>query len=625
MRNVYIENNSLKETLDNYIINIKPIGTESINTIDAVGRVCSKAIFAEVCDPTYNASAMDGIAVCSADTINASELKPLVLKEGQYQYVNTGNAINQPYDSVIMIEDVINNEDGTISIIAPSKPWQHIRCIGETVVATEMVVPSKYIIRELDLGAILASGNSKIEVYKKPRVAVIPTGNEMVEDTKDLQKGKLMESNSRVMSALVKLYGGEPNRYGICIDDEALLEETIKKAVKENDAVLINAGSSAGTKDYTKKIIERLGKVYTHGLAIKPGKPTILGIIDGKPVIGVPGYPVSAYIVMEKGVKEVIARMLNIEPIPRTKVNAIMTKRVVSSLKNEEFIRVALGYVEGKLVATPMERGAAAVMSMVKADGIVDLDRNTEGIEAGETVEVELYRPLEEIKKKLVIIGSHDVVIDILGDRMPVSSAHVGSMGGILALKANSAHVAPIHLLDKDTGEYNVPFVKKFFDEDMALIKGLGRTQGILVPKGNKNNITSVAQLKGGKFSFANRQNGAGTRLLFDYQLEKNGVDKNEVVGYDKEYTTHLAVASAVLNGVADCGMAVLSAANIMGLDFIPVGEESYDFLVKADMLDDPRIKQFISILQSKEFKEKVEKIGGYTFNEIGKVTIIKC
>ena len=625
MRNVYIENNSLKETLDNYIINIKPIGTESINTIDAVGRVCSKAIFAEVCDPIYNASAMDGIAVCSADTINASELKPLVLKEGQYQYVNTGNAINQPYDSVIMIEDVINNEDGTISIIAPSKPWQHIRCIGETVVATEMVVPSKYIIRELDLGAILASGNSKIEVYKKPRVAVIPTGNEMVEDTKDLQKGKLMESNSRVMSALVKLYGGEPNRYGICIDDEALLEETIKKAVKENDAVLINAGSSAGTKDYTKKIIERLGKVYTHGLAIKPGKPTILGIIDGKPVIGVPGYPVSAYIVMEKVVKEVIARMLNIEPIPRTKVNAIMTKRVVSSLKNEEFIRVALGYVEGKLVATPMERGAAAVMSMVKADGIVDLDRNTEGIEVGETVEVELYRPLEEIKKKLVIIGSHDVVIDILGDSMPVSSAHVGSMGGILALKANSAHIAPIHLPDKDTGEYNVPFVKKFFDEDMALIKGLGRTQGILVPKGNKNNITSVAQLKGGKFSFANRQNGAGTRLLFDYQLEKNGVDKNEVVGYDKEYTTHLAVASAVLNGVADCGMAVLSAANIMGLDFIPVGEESYDFLVKADMLDDPRIKQFISILQSKEFKEKVEKIGGYTFNEIGKVTIIKC
>ena len=625
MRNVYIENNSLKETLDNYIINVGKMGTEMVPTIESVGRVCAKAIFARVCDPTYNASAMDGIAVCSIDTAEASELKPMVLKKGQFQYVNTGNPINQPYDSVIMIEDVINNEDSSISIIAPSKPWQHIRCIGETVVATEMVVPSNYIIRELDLGAILASGNAEVEVYKKPKVAVIPTGNEMVEDTKDLAKGKLMESNSRVMSALVKSYGGDPVRYGICIDDEELLEDRIKVAVKENDVVLINAGSSAGTKDYTKKIIEKLGKVYAHGLAIKPGKPTILGIIDGKPIIGVPGYPVSAYIVMEKVVKAVIAKMINIEPIPRMKVNAIMTKRVVSSLKNEEFIRVALGFVDDKVVATPMERGAAAVMSMVKADGIVDLDRNTEGIEAGETVEVELYRPLEEIKKKLVIIGSHDVVIDIIGDSMPVSSAHVGSMGGILALKANSAHIAPIHLLDKDTGEYNVSFVKRFFDEDMALIKGLGRTQGILVPKGNKNNITSVEALRGGKFSFANRQNGAGTRLLFDYQLEKFGISKEEVVGYDKEYTTHLAVASAVLNGVADCGMAVLSAANIMGLDFIPVGEESYDFLVRASMLEDPRIKEFIAIIQSKEFKEKVEKVGGYTLNDIGKVTIIKC
>ena len=625
MRNVYIENNSLKETLDEYLKLVNVVDTEEVSTLNSVGRVCAKAIFAKVCDPTYNASAMDGIAVCSIDTASASELNPLRLKEGQFEYVNTGNAINQPFDSVIMIEDVINNEDGSISIIAPSKPWQHIRCIGETVVATEMIFPSKQKVRELDIGAILASGNDTVCVYKKPQVAVIPTGNEMVEDAKDLKKGKLMESNSRVMSALINSYGGEAHRYNICIDDEALLEDTIKKAVKENDAVLVNAGSSAGTKDYTKRIIEKLGKVYTHGLAIKPGKPTILGIIDGKPVIGVPGYPVSAYIVMEKVVKEVISKMLSINAQTRDVVKAIMTKRVVSSLKNEEFIRVALGDVEGKLVATPMDRGAAAVMSMVKADGIVDVDRNSEGIEAGEEVDVELYRPLDEIKKKLVIIGSHDVVIDIIGDTLPVSSAHVGSMGGILAIKANSAHIAPIHLLDKDTGEYNVPFVKKYFEEDMALIKGLGRTQGIVVPKGNPKGIKSCEDLKGGKFSFANRQNGAGTRLLFDYQLSKYGISPEEVVGYDKEYTTHLAVASAVLNGVADCGMAVLSAANIMGLDFIPVGEESYDFLVKADMLEDERIKKFIATIQSEDFKAKVEKIGGYTFKDIGKVTIIKC
>ena len=625
MRNVYIENNSLKDSLDKYLKLVNVVETEEVPTIEAVGRVCAKAIFAKVCDPTYNASAMDGIAVCSIDTADATELNPLTLKEGQFEYVNTGNAVNQPFDSVIMIEDVINNEDGSISIIAPSKPWQHIRCIGETVVATEMIFPSKQRIRELDLGAILASGNATVCAYKKPNVAVIPTGNEMVEDAKDLKKGKLMESNSRVMSALINSYGGEAYRYNICIDDESLLEETIKKAVKENDVVLVNAGSSAGTKDYTKRIIERLGKVYTHGLAIKPGKPTILGIIEGKPVIGVPGYPVSAYIVMEKVVKEVIAKMTSISSQTRDKVKAVMTKRVVSSLKNEEFIRVALGFVDNKLVATPMDRGAAAVMSMVKADGIVDVDWNSEGIEAGEEVEVELYRPLDEIKKKLVIIGSHDVVIDIIGDSLPVSSAHVGSMGGILAIKADSAHIAPIHLLDKDTGEYNIPFIKKYFEQDMALIKGLGRTQGIVVPKGNPKGIKSVADLKGGKFSFANRQNGAGTRLLFDYQLSKYGIDKDEVVGYEKEYTTHLAVASAVLNGVADCGMAVLSAANIMGLDFIPVGEESYDFLVRADMLEDERIKKFIATIKSPDFRAKVEEIGGYTFNDIGKVTIVKC
>lgn len=625
MRNVYIENNSLKDSLDDYLKLVNVVETEEVPTIEAVGRVCAKAIFAKVCDPTYNASAMDGIAVCSIDTADATELNPLTLKEGQFEYVNTGNAVNQPFDSVIMIEDVINNEDGSISIIAPSKPWQHIRCIGETVVATEMIFPSKQRIRELDLGAILASGNATVFAYKKPNVAVIPTGNEMVEDAKDLKKGKLMESNSRVMSALINSYGGEAHRYNICIDDESLLEDTIKKAVKENDAVLVNAGSSAGTKDYTKRIIERLGKVYTHGLAIKPGKPTILGIIDGKPVIGVPGYPVSAYIVMEKVVKEVIAKMTSISSQTRDKVKAVMTKRVVSSLKNEEFIRVALGFVDNKLVATPMDRGAAAVMSMVKADGVVDVDWNSEGIEAGEEVEAELYRPLDEIKKKLVIIGSHDVVIDIIGDSLPVSSAHVGSMGGILAIKADSAHIAPIHLLDKDTGEYNIPFIKKYFEQDMALIKGLGRTQGIVVPKGNPKGIKSVAELKGGKFSFANRQNGAGTRLLFDYQLSKYGIDKDEVVGYEKEYTTHLSVASAVLNGVVDCGMAVLSAANIMGLDFIPVGEESYDFLVRADMLEDERIKKFIATIKSPEFRAKVEEIGGYTFNDIGKVTIVKC
>ncbi|MCQ2409344.1 MAG: molybdopterin biosynthesis protein [Clostridia bacterium] len=622
MRDTYIENKDLDKALGEYLEYVCPMPSEKISATDSVGRITSEAIYANVCDPVYNASAMDGIAVNSETTLSASELTPLTLNEGEYEYVNTGGAINPPFDSVIMIEDVIKNGE-SISIVSPSRPWQHIRCIGETVVATEMVIPSGRKIRAIDLGAILASGNPEVRVFKKPRVMIIPTGNEMVEKVEDLKKGALMESNSRVFAAMVEEFGGIPFRHEIVKDDEVLLEDALKEAAENYDAVIINAGSSAGTKDFTSRIIAKLGNVITHGLAIKPGKPTILGTINNKQVIGVPGYPVSAYIVMEKVVREVISKMTGINAPSRMTAEAVLTKRVVSSFKNEEYIRVAMGFVNGKLMATPLSRGAAQTMSMVKADGIVTLDRYTEGIEAGETVQVELYRSLDEIKKNLVIVGSHDVVIDVISDKMPVSSAHVGSMGGILALKSGSCHVAPIHLLDEETGIYNVKYVREFFTEKMALIKGLGRTQGIAVPKGNPKNIDSVKQLKGGKVSFANRQNGAGTRILFDFLLKKADISPEEVVGYDKEYTTHLAVASAVKNGAADCGMLVSSAASILDLDFIKVGEESYDFLVKADMLVDDRIKKFIEVLKSSDFKKQVEKIGGYTFNGIGEVTII--
>lgn len=620
-RDQYIQNNDLESALLNYRSLIKPMDTELIDAKDCVGRVLAKAIYAKVCDPVYNASAMDGIAVISEKTLSASEINPLELKENDFTYVNTGNPVLPPFDSVIMIEDVIQDGEKTF-ITSPSTPWQHVRCVGETVVSTEMVLPSHHKVRALDLGAILASGNPQVEVYKKPLFGVIPTGNEMVESTSELKVGKLMESNSHVFCALLKEYGAEANRNNIVLDNEEDLKNAILKQLKKSDAVIINAGSSAGTKDFTSKIIASLGQVVLHGLAIKPGKPTILGIIDGKPVIGVPGYPVSAYIVMEKVVKEVVETMIGLKSSSRQTVKATLTKRVVSSFKNEEFVRVTMGEVDGKLICTPLNRGAAAVMSMVKADGLINIERNVEGIEAGDEVEVELYRPLDEIKKNLVIIGSHDVVLDVVSDKMPVSSAHVGSMGGILALKANACHVAPIHLLDGETGEYNISFIKKYFDEPMVLIKGLGRTQCLITEKGNPKNILSLSDLKKG-YSFANRQKGAGTRLLFDYQLQKLGIYSSEIKGYDKEYTTHLAVASAVKNGVADCGLAVISAAKIMDLEAYPIANEEYDFLIKKSSYDMPQIKEFIATLTSQDFKDKVNEIGGYTFDRTGEVIFI--
>ena len=396
-------------------------------------------------------------------------------------------------------------------------------------------------------------------------------------------------------------------------------------ALSENDIVIINAGSSAGTKDFTAKIIEKMGKIVVHGLAMKPGKPTILGIINNKVVIGVPGYPISAYLVYEKIVKKVIEKSLGLPIIEEnTYIEAQLTKSISSSLKNEEFVRVALGEVNGKMVASPLERGAAAVMSMVKADGIVIVPRFSEGISRGEKVVVELLKPLESIKKSLLIVGSHDPIIDIIADKMLLSSSHVGSMSGIIALKNQATHIAPIHLIDSD-GEYNKSFVRQYFPQGtMALIKGLQRIQGLFVPKGNPKNITSLSMLKNKKISFANRQNGSGTRLLFDNEIKKLGIESSDILGYDKEFTTHLAVATAVKNGVFDCGLGVLSAANIMGLDFLPIGQESYDFLVQKDMLDDERIKKFISIITSRQFQFEVEELGGYEFLDTGKIEVIE-
>ena len=621
MRNTYIENNDFAATLNGYLDLFSTLPAEEIESYRASGRVSAQAVFAKVCDPTYNAAAMDGIAVKASDTLTANEITPLTLNEEQFIYVNTGNAVPPPFDSVVMIEDVVF-KGGRATLTAPSRPYQHLRCVGETVAANEMVIPSRRKIRPMDLGAILASGNDAISVVKKPVVSVIPTGEEMVERATDLATGKLMESNSRVFCALVDEYGGVAVRKDVVRDDREILKKSLLDALKDSDIVLVNAGSSAGTKDFTKSVIEEIGEVYAHGLAIKPGKPTILGRVGKKAVIGVPGYPVSAYVVMEKVVKPLIEKMLGLPFSSRQKLTATLTKRVTSSLKNEEFIRVALGYVDGEYFATPLERGASAVMSMIKADGIFTVDKHAEGVETGEKVEIELYSTEETIKKNLVIVGSHDLAVDVIGDSIPVVSAHVGSMGGILALKNNSAHVAPIHLLDEN-GEYNKSYVRKYFPSgEMALITGLGRIQGLIVAKGNPKHILSVQDVAKGH-TFANRQNGAGTRILFDHLLQKENIPTEKIIGYEKEYTTHLGVAAAVKFGSADCGMGVLSAALTMDLDFIPVGTEHYDFLVPARLLSDARVKSFLSVIKSEDFAKKMLSLGGYSLDGIGEVEII--
>lgn len=626
-RNIYIDNIDVDLAKDKYYtrLNIQPTW-EEVDVLDSLNRITFEAVYALISSPNYNAAAMDGIAVKSSDTKEATETNPVVLEEGKdFIYINTGNPIEEPYDAVIMIEDVIELGDGKVQILKAAYPWQHVRPIGEDIVATEMILPSRHRIRPIDVGALLSGGIEKVKVYRKPRVGIIPTGNEIVERVSQLQVGKVIDSNSRVFEGLILENGGIPNRYSPVEDDYDKIKEAILKGIQENDMLIIGAGSSAGSKDYTASVIEELGEVVVHGVAMKPGKPTILGIIDEKPVIGIPGYPVSAYLVFETFVIPLILKFIGLEEEKEVFQQAIISKKITSSLKNRELIRVNLGYVKDKLVATPLSSGAGVTMSLVKADGIAIIPQSLEGVDAGSPIDVRVLKPLSQIKETLVSIGSHDIIMDILADMMRLTSGHVGSMGGILAMRRGECHIAPIHLLDMDTGEYNVSYVKKYFKgQKMALIKGVRRHQGFIVEKGNPKGIKGFSDLTRDDVVYINRQRGAGTRILLDYHLKEENIDPSHIKGYDREMTTHMAVASAVKTGSATTGLGIFSAAKALDLDFVEVAYEDYDFLVPFDLLEDDKIKRFIEILISDEFKKRVDALGGYGFERTGEIVIVE-
>jgi len=632
-RNIYLSNVELNEAIDLFSRSFADFSalrrSERIPVIESLGRITKEPVFARISSPHYNAAAMDGIAVKASSTYGADESNPLWLKLNKdFRYIDTGDVIEDPFDAVIMIEDVVNIDEETVEIIKAASPWQHVRPVGEDIVANEMIIPAAHKIRSFDIGALLSGGIVDVEVISKPRVGIIPTGTEIIEPWDKIEPGKIIDSNSRMFESLIKEYGGSPVRYKPVIDDYELIKEQIKAAIAENDIVIVNAGSSAGSEDFTPHIVEELGELIVHGVAIKPGKPVILGKIDNKPLIGIPGYPVSAYFVFEAFVKPLIFKILNIEVKKRPVVKAVLSKRIVSSLKHLEFARMKLGKVEDKLIATPLSRGAGVTTSLVKADGITVIPKHIEGFESGEMIEVELLRDLEEIENTIVSIGSHDIIMDLIGTmihakypRMSLSSAHVGSLGGIMAIRRGEAHLAPVHLLDEETGVYNLSYLRRFLGEkEVVLVKGIKRQQGIMVRRGNPKKIRGLEDLTREDITFVNRQKGSGTRVLLDYKLKELGIDAAEIVGYDREMTTHMTVASAITSGTADAGIGIKSVANVMDLDFIPIGDEEYDFVLEEKFLQQENIKVFLEILQSDEFKQKLTELGGYFLDEPGKL-----
>lgn len=634
-RRIFINNMPLSEARERFRQALAEVDfgrnreAEIIPVEQARGRVTAQAVSARISSPHYHGSAMDGVAVRAEDTFEASETQPLQLQLGeQAAVVDTGDPLPEWANAVIMVEDLHFLDEARFEIIQPAVPWQHVRMVGEDVVAAEMLVPENQILRSFEIAALFAGGVRELAVHPQIRVAFIPTGSELVPAETDPQPGEILEFNSHLITGLAAEWGAATIRHPIVIDDRERLRAAVAGAVASADIVIVNAGSSAGREDFTAEIIAELGLVIVHGVATRPGKPVILGIIDNKPVLGLPGYPVSAALTAQLFLKPLIYEWYGQnEPEPE-RMTAELSKKVVSPLGVEEYLRVKLGVVKDRVIVSPLPRGAGTVTSLAKADGMLRIPPLSEGIGIGDQVEIELLRPRQEICNALLVVGSHDLTLDLISNWLKrkrtgytLSSSHVGSLGGLMAIRRGEAHIAGIHLLDESTGDYNVPYLERLLSGiPVYLVNLVYRQQGLIVATGNPLQIQGLEDLRRPKLRFVNRQRGAGTRVLLDYELKQRSIPAAEIYGYEREEFTHMAVAVAVASGSADCGLGVLAAARALGLDFIPLVEERYDLCIPAAEWRHPGIEAVLQVLQDPDFLRTVAEQGGYDVRESGKV-----
>jgi len=636
------------------------LGVETIPLDErALGRVTAEPVWARISSPHYHASAMDGFAVRAVTTNGALPSKPVMLRIGpEAEYVDTGDPLPDWANAVIPIENVESiQEDGSISlevrnpafirIRASVTPWSHVRPLGEDIVATQLVLPAGHVLRPVDLGAIAASGHQEIQVSRRPKVAILPTGTELVPIGSSLKPGSIIEYNSLVIAAQIKSMGAEPTRHPIIKDDFELICEKVQEAAQTHDLVLLNAGSSAGKEDFSAKVVEKLGTLLVHGVAARPGHPVILGLINRKskvenpksetltptpssliPIIGVPGFPVSAALTVDIFVEPVIAQWLGRRPVVLPVETATLTRKIVSPAGDDDFVRVAMGRVGDRLLAAPLSRGAGVITSLVQADGLALLPRGVQGLEAGQEVAVRLYRSNEEIEKTIFCIGSHDLTLDLMSQYLAshnrrLASANVGSQGGLIALRRGEAHLAGSHLLNPETGEYNISYIRQYLPGTPVRVVALvGREQGILIERGNPKSIKGLEDLTRTDIRFVNRQRGAGTRVLLDYHLKLMAIDPDHIVGYTQEEYTHLGVAASIVSGRADCGLGIAAAAQALDLDFIPLFQERYDLVIPKRFAESELLAPLFGLLTDHGFRKAVSQLTGYDVSVMGTLVL---
>jgi putative molybdopterin biosynthesis protein len=591
---------------------------------EAVGRVTAEPVWARRSSPAFDSAGMDGIAVRSADTVGAAETTPVLLAD--FAVVDTGDPLPEGYDAVVMREHVHRSGNGTAEVRTAAPPYQHVRSIGEDITATELLLPAGHRLRPVDVAAAAAAGAVELAVRRAPVVVIVPTGDEIRPIGTDLAPGEILDTNSLMLAAQARELGCEARVSAIVRDDPAVITEALRDAAAEADLVVLVAGSSAGRDDYTARVVAGAGTLMVHGVAVRPGHPVVLGAVDATPVLGAPGYPVSAALTFDIFAAPLLAALEGAAPRERPSTTARLARKLASNVGMDDWVRVRLGRVGGDVVATPLPRGAGVLTSLVRADGLLVVPAGLEGHHAGERVRVELLRGLAEIGRTIVAIGSHDLVLDMaasaLRDDDPLvtlASSNVGSLGGLVALRDGLCHIAGSHLLDPATGEYTLPYVDKILGgDDVAVIRLVHRDQGLIVAPGNPLGLSGVDDLLREDLRYVNRQRGAGTRALLDHELARRDLDPGRVSGYSREEHTHLAVAAAVAAGRADTGLGILAAARAFGLGFVPVAREPYDLVLRASALHDDLLAPLWALLERPAFRAEVEALGGYSCAETG-------
>ncbi|MCU1627286.1 MAG: molybdenum cofactor synthesis domain protein [Pseudonocardia sp.] len=590
---------------------------------EAVGRVTAEPVWALRSSPAFDSAGMDGIAVRAADTIGAAETTPVLLTE--FEVVDTGDPLPDGYDAVVMREHVHHTGDGKAELRAAVPPYQHVRSIGEDISATELLLPEGHRLRPVDVAACAAAGAVELVVRRKPHVVVIPTGDEIRPIGTEPGPGEILDTNSLMLAAQAREIGCTAQVGAIVSDDPELITAALRDAAAGADLVILIAGSSAGRDDHTARVVAGAGTLAVHGVAVKPGHPVVLGTVGDTPVLGAPGYPVSAALTFDIFAAPLLAALEGTAPRERPSTTARLARKLASAIGTDDWVRVRLGRVRNEIVATPLPRGAGVLTSLVRADGLLVVSAGLEGHHAGEQVRVELLRGLGEIGRTIVAIGSHDLVLDVSASALraadpliTLASSNVGSLGGLVALRDGLCHLAGSHLLDPDSGEYTLPYVDRLLGSSgIAVVRLVHRDQGLIVAPGNPLGLSGIEDLP--RARYVNRQRGAGTRALLDHELGNRGIDPAQVSGYSREEHTHLAVAAAVSAGRADAGMGILAAARAFGLDFVPVAREPYDLVLRTDTFVDELLAPLWALLERPEFRAGVEALGGYSCAETGR------